>query len=195
VDEVPIPSVEDAKNSFKIFQSIYDAPAYVRRAREVEGAYEHLLARCRRQREEWLPMVKLRLGTLRALAGGWQPLIPLLADPGQWADLDRMHGELEPKLRCPVEPTSSAKRFRRALAELRESTEQFNRRWQGFIPKVDLSHVNELREGYNRWYILEKECAMRSPRLARQGFVRLEPLTAEDLFAVLPLLPVLELVR
>jgi hypothetical protein len=38
--------------------------------------------------------------------------------------------------------------------------------------------------------VLEKECAVRSARIARQGFVPLEPLTIDDVSAQLPLLPV-----
>jgi hypothetical protein len=53
--------------------------------------------------------------------------------------------------------------------------------------------VNGLREGYNRYYLLEKECALRSPRLARQGFVRLPAVTVDDLAAQLPPLPVPQL--
>jgi hypothetical protein len=75
------------------------------------------------------------------------------------------------------------------LAELRESLELFNRRWDAFLPTLDLRHVNELRDGYNRYFVLEKECAVRSARVAREGFVPLSPLTVQELFRHLPLLP------
>ena len=55
--------------------------------------------------------------------------------------------------------------------------------------EVKLDAVNDLRDGYNRYYLIEKECAIRSPTLARRGFVRLEPLKHENLFEALPLLP------
>src|SRR5437879_553052 len=135
-------------------------------------------------------MVRLRLGTVKALASEWTALLPCLVDEEQLVRLEQMHTELAPKLRIPVAPTSSQRRLRAALVRLRESIERFNRRWQSYVPTVDLGPVNELRDGYNRYYLLEKECALRSPRLARQGFRRLEPLTTTDLFAVLPLLPV-----
>ena len=51
---------------------------------------------------------------------------------------------------------------------------------------VDLARVNQLRDGYNRYYVLEKECAVRSPKVARQGFRPLPPLTTADLAAELP---------
>jgi hypothetical protein len=76
--------------------------------------------------------------------------------------------------------------LRRALAELCGSIELFNRRWREYLPTVELNEVNALRDGYNRWYVLEKECAVRSPRLAREGFVRLEPLSSASLLELLP---------
>jgi hypothetical protein len=174
---------------------MYDAPAYVRRARRVEQALEDLLDRCRVQRKQWLGMVRLRLGTLRALAGDWNALAPFLAFGHPLRQLELLHDELAPELRVPVQATSSQRRLRGALAELRESMERFNHRWRAFLASIDLTALNELRDGYNRYFILEKECAVRSPRLAREGFVRLEPLTVADLLARLPLLPVPALSR
>src|SRR5262245_21524803 len=156
----------------------------------MEGAFEQLLERCRRQRSEWLKMVRTRLGLLHAHAGGWDALRPLLADDGQVTALAALHAELQPRLRVRVGPTTSPRVLGRALRELRESIERFNRRWLAFLPTVDLDEVNQLRDGYNRYYLLEKECAGRSSAVARQGFRRLEPLTREGLAALLPPLPV-----
>lgn len=167
----------------------YDAPAYVRRARGVQQALDHLLDRCRKERNEYLLMVRIRLGMLKALAGEWEKLGPVL----RVEDIDalrRLHEELKPNLRHPLKPTESERTLRRIVDELRESLERFNRRWQGYLAKVDLSTVNKLREEYNRWYLLEKECAIRSSRLAVMGFQRLEPLTLAELEKMLPLLPV-----
>ncbi len=168
----------------------YDAPAYVRRARQVEGALEQLAERCRRQREEWLGLTRTRLGQVAALAGGWDALRPLLADDAQLDLLRSLHQELRPKLRVAIKPTSSARELRRALAGLRNSIERFNARRQAYVDALDPSPVNALREAYNRHYVLEKECALRSARLAREGFRRLPPLTADDLAALMPPLPV-----
>jgi hypothetical protein len=171
----------------------YDGPAYVRRARGVQQAFDALLHRCRKQRDEWLPMVRLRLALLHALAGDWERLRPLLANGDRLEELQGLHAELQPRLRGQVDRTSSVRALRGALRELRESIEHFNRRWLAFVPTLDLTRVNELREGYNRYYVLEKEMAVRSPRIARQGFVRLGPLTLGDVLAQLPPLPVPEL--
>jgi hypothetical protein len=190
VDDVPILGRGDEHNLLKQFEAQYGAPAYIRRAREVEAAWEGVLHRCRLQREEWLLMVRVRLGLLRGLAGDWPALLPLLADEEQVGVLRRLEEEVQPRLRTPVRRTSSRWALRRAVRELNDSLERFNRRWHEFLPQVDLARVNELREGYNRYYLLEKECAVRSTRVARQGFRRLEPAMTADVAAALPPLPV-----
>ncbi|HEY1859777.1 MAG TPA: hypothetical protein VGG61_05465 [Gemmataceae bacterium] len=169
--------------------SQYDGPAYIRRARRVQDAFDQLFARCRAQREEWLEMVRIRLGTLFALAGDWTLVGSLLEDASQLDALRQWHAEMRPELRAPIKPTLSSRRLRQALDELAESVERFNQRWQQFLEVVDLSPVNQARDAYNRYYLLEKECALHNARLARQGFIRLEPLTHGDLAALLPPLP------
>jgi HAMP domain-containing protein len=188
MDAVPIVGRED--EAFKQFLSQYDAPAYVRRARQVQAVFEDLLARCRRQRDEWLQMARLRLGMLRALAGVWETLQPLLANEDQLRILRELEAALAPHLRVPVEPATSSRALKQALAELCDSLERFNRRWTAYLAEVDVSEVNKLREGYNRFYLLEKECAVRNARVARQGYQPLPPLTVAELSTFLPPLPV-----
>src|SRR5262245_28954461 len=87
---------------------LFDAPAYIRRARNVEQALQHLIARAHAVREEWLGMTRLRLGVLHALAGGdWSVLRPWLADDEQIQVLSLLHEMLSPKLRLPPAPTRS----------------------------------------------------------------------------------------
>jgi hypothetical protein len=168
----------------------YDAPAFVRRARRVQGLFEQLVASCRKQRDEWLEMVRTRVGLVHALAGDWDSLRPLVADEGQLEAVRDLHAVLAPELRAAVRRTASVRTLRLALTQLNESIERFNRRWQEFLTQVDLTAVNAARDGYNRYYLLEKECALRSPKLARQGFRRLEPLTQAELAGLLPPLTV-----
>jgi hypothetical protein len=189
VEDIPILGRDDPAEILKRFFANYDAPAYARRARAVEDAYDQLIRNCHRRRDELIQLVRLRLGVLKALAGRWEALQPLLGN--EHAGLMReLHDELDPVLKVPVAPTPSCRVLSRALCELRASIERFNRRWHGFLESVDLKPINELRDGYNRYYLLEKECAMRSARLARQGFRRLAPLTVAHLATVFPLLPV-----
>lgn len=190
MDEVPNPGMDDERRLFKQFAAQHGEPAFARRARHVQEGLEILLERCGKRREELIAMVRLHLGTLHALAGQWGALRPLLADEEQVRLLQGLHDELTPTLRIPVEPTSSPRKLRRALIDLRDSLDRFNQAWQDFLRQVDVGRVNQLRDGYNRWYLLEKECALRSPRLARMGFRPLEPLTLDELGSSLPPLPV-----
>jgi hypothetical protein len=189
-EDIPILSREHDRRTFNQVLAHYGAPAYVRRARQVEEALERLAVRCREVRDRWLLHVRLNLETLRLQAGDWQALRPHLADERQIAVLEQLHNELQAALRGRVEPTSSPRQLRQTLEKLVECIERFNRRWQEYLPTVDLTPVNAARDGYNRYYILEKECALRSPRLARLGFQRLEPMTAAELASMLPLLPI-----
>ncbi len=190
VSEMPIPSRDEGQHFFNEVVAQFDGPAYLRRARRVQGAYLALLDEGRRQRGEWLAMCRIRLGTLRALAGDWPALAPHLAGEGELRKLDELWLLLEPRLRVPVEPTLSARTLREALRELSDSLQRFNRRWIEHVHRLDLTTVNALRADYNRYYLLEKECAVRSPLIARQGYQPLEPLTAAAVLAVLPPLPV-----
>jgi hypothetical protein len=188
VSDIPIPSRAEEKGAREVLAQ-FDAPAYIRRARQVEQAYEELLARCRGHREQCLGMARLRIGLLAALAGDWEALRPLLADEGQIALLRDLHASLAPRLRASVEATSSQRQMRRALIELQESIDRANRRWAEFLGSLDLSPLNELRQKYNRYYLLEKECIIRSPTAARVGFRPLEPITLDHLTALFPPMP------
>jgi hypothetical protein len=189
VQPTPILSKDDDR-LLKAVLGHYDVPAYVRRARRVEDALEDLLCHCRCKRAEWLAMVRIRLGTLHGLAENWIRLRPYLADDHQCEILIELQRELAPELRIHVEATTSPRLLRRGLYELRESLERFNRRWREFLAQVDPSAVNEARDCYNRYYVLEKECAVRSPVAARHGFRRLEPITRAQIAEWFPELPV-----
>jgi hypothetical protein len=190
VEDLPIVEHDASQNSFKLFMNQYGGPAFVQRANQVQAALDELVARCRKRRDDLLKMVKIHLGTLQGLAGDWNALRPFVTDEDQLRLLEDLYAALEPSLRVPVAPTSSARVLRRTLRELIGSLERFNRRWQSYLHEVDVSRVNQLRDGYNRYYVLEKECVVRSPRLARLGFRPLEPLALKELSALLPTLPI-----
>src|SRR5262245_45160830 len=140
LDDIPIPGRDEERKLFNQVAAQFGEPAFARRARRVQEAFQHLLSRCRLHRDELLGMVRLRLGTLCALAGDWDALELLLADE-QIDRLRRMYDELSPRLRMPVEPTGSARKLRRALEELAESVAHFNRRWRTYLEAVDLGPV------------------------------------------------------
>ncbi len=195
MDDNPTLGRDDGDRIFRRVISHFDAPAYIRRARRVEEAFDILVAGCRRKRDEMLTMVVVRLFTLRGLAGTWERLLPWLADAGQVGTLEQLWAALRPDLQIRIDPTTAARKLRRAFRLLASDIEAFNRCWSDYLPTVDLSGVNQLREGYNRWYVLEKECAVRSQAVARQGFQPLPQLTIEDLSAAFPCLPGLYLKR
>jgi hypothetical protein len=187
-ESVPLGNDPD-RREFNEVASLFDAPAYIRRGRSVEEALDHLLAKARKQREEWLAMPRLYIGQLYALAGTWSSLRPLVADAAQLTKLEELHTMLSPKLRVPIAPTTSSRQLRNALAELVSSIERFNHRWHAYLKKIDVSPVNEARAGYNRYYVIEKACALRSDVLARLGFTPLPALDLAELQRHLPTLP------
>ncbi|MBM4072943.1 MAG: hypothetical protein FJ271_29055 [Planctomycetes bacterium] len=159
---------------FKQIVAHYDVPAFARRARRVEEAHAELLERCRAQREEWLEVVRLRVQHLCTSGNTDEELCELAAALG-----------------VPLSAagaTNGQRQSQRARAALVDSIERFNRRWTKFLDSLDLGPLNRLREDYNRYYLLEKECALRSARLARVGFVPLRPIGRHDLAAQFPIL-------
>lgn len=192
MDDITIPDRESVE--FQQLLAMHDGPAYVRRARRVHDAFAQLLQQGRKQRDEWLVFVRVSLGMLHALAGSWDAVRPLVRDSESLDLLRRLHDDLQPRLRVSVTPTTSRGKLKTTLAELAAGLERFNRRWHEYVHKLDLRRVNELRDGYNRWYVLEKECALRNAAAARAGFQRLPPLTAEDVLQRLPLLDVPRLI-
>jgi hypothetical protein len=190
MDGQPIASHNDPDRIFQTALASYGAPAYVRRAHRVEAALTKLLNEGRKQRDEWAVMVGVHLVTLGGLAGTWDRLLPLLADVEQVDALDRLWEMLQPEVLVRIEPTTSERRLRRELEGLVREIEAFNRRWAEHLPTIDVTHVNRERDGFNRWYVLEKECAVRSMAVARQGFVTMAMMTRAELEERLPLLPV-----
>ena len=174
----------------RMLLGLYGGPAFIRRTRNIEDAERMLADHLQRKRTELLTMVRLRVGQLRALAGDWQALEPLVASPCVLDSLRELHDALAPKLRAPIEPTRSRWVLRSALAELGGAITHFNRRWEKFMAQLDLGPINALRDGYNKHYVIEKECALGNSRVARMGFRRLDPLRWEDLLREYPLLPV-----
>jgi hypothetical protein len=178
IDEVPIAGRDDERHLFRHLAGRFDVPAYVRRGRHVQEDFDSLVQRCRHRRDELLETVRWRLRSVLQLAT---------------AARDAWLCELARLLETPVpqakRPTASDRKGRRAIAELCDCVARFNQRWERHLRELDLAHVNAQRQAYNRYYLVEKECALRSARLARQGYSPLPPVTAETLLALLPLLP------
>ena len=175
--------------TFQRFMLAFDTPAYLRRARQVEAEWTHLLAHCERERERRLAMPKLRLAQLiHATNAVHHPdRLPL---PAQDCDalLDLFH-EWQPQVRSRVPAARTPVAIAALLNNVRGAFARFNRAWERFLNEVDLKPLNRAREGYNRYYVLEKECAVRSVKTAQDGFEPLPMATTEDLRRLFPQLP------
>lgn len=169
---------------------LMDAPAFVRRAREVELAGTALRESCSCERTRLLDMPRMRLVRLFALGPAGFSLSAVLREPEELQYLEGLYQEWQPRLRSKVSPAGSTAELAKGVAELALSFARFNRRWMKTLNELDLARINALREGYNRFYVLEKECALRSTRIAREGFQRLEPVTIQDLLDEFPLLKI-----
>ncbi|MDB5353478.1 MAG: hypothetical protein JWN86_4725 [Planctomycetota bacterium] len=163
---------------------MFDVPAFARRGQEMEFALDRLQAKCRREREEMLEMVRLRLRQWSAVATG-----PADGD-------DVFAGPIETLVAMvAIEPPSWSARpapARRRLPiarDLAASVDRFNRRWGRFLAEMNLGPINRMIDHYNRYYILEKECVFGSSRVAARHFQPRRPLTPEALLEDHPLLP------
>ncbi len=167
---------------------LYDAPAFARRGIDLEYALTRVDARCRREREAMLEMVRLRLRQWAASASGPEaaPLVfaapiddlwPLAdAPPPAWADR-----------------TATLRKLRSVARDLVASVRRFNHRWERFLDGLDFEPVNRLVDRYNRYYVLEKECTLRSARLAARHFEPKPRVSREILHQRYPNLPLPEL--
>ncbi len=173
----------------KLLLGQFDAPAYIRRARNVESDFDDLIMRCQRLKREWLNQAERLYEELRCKAGDWQRLERWVSQPEQLAYLRALDGWLFPVLRYPPRRSSWFWGLSRSIETLRGLIRQFNRAWDSHLRQIDLGPINRARDGYNRWYLLEKECSMGSSYLAARGFTPLTLITMDDLLEQFPPLP------
>lgn len=176
--------------SFQYVISSFDAPAFVRRGRDVAWAWESLLVKCDQKREELIQFPRLRLAQLFAVTSSCPSLLTDLCTSDDFQYLEGLNRDWALRLRVPIAPTKSARVVKQALAELVTSFERFNCRWSEYLQKIDLSNVNALRAAYNEKYLLEKECATWSIAATNRGFAALPPVSIQDLQPRFPLLTV-----
>ena len=137
----------DLDTQFQTLICTVDTPAFLRRKQSVDAVWNAVLAKCRRQRDEWLVMPR-----------------------GRFRDWQQSGNDV------------------RKYEQLERSVDLFNRRWARFLGEIDLSEVNRLRQDYNDFYVLEKECAGASPQVAKYGFEPLSMVKVDDLLELLPLI-------
>lgn len=183
----PLAALGDGELTLEHLCNLDSAPAFVRRGQDVEDAFNRLHSHCRRVRTDMLEMVHLRLRQWAAVASG----------PDDWADrFDRPVAPLWSLANAPTEPLwadrpASARRRRAVAHDLIASMARFNRRWSRHVEELNLDSINVLIDGYNRYYLIEKELLIGSARLAARLFRVYPSVTVEHVFERHPPLPVL----
>lgn len=179
------------RREFLQFLGEHDTPAFLRRAQGVADAWKAVLQECDRKRDELLDMPRMRLGVLaETISHQWTELGKTLLDVTIAEKLHDMHAQWQPVLRVPVQPIQDPSRWSRAVDELIVAFERFNKRWEECAAEFNLNHVNALRDGYNKYYVIEKSCAFDSDRIGAEGFEELEHATAACILKERPPLPV-----
>jgi hypothetical protein len=182
-------------DTFSRVLGLYDTPAYVRRGLRVEESRERVLRRCESVRDEYLRWVRVQLAALRGTASDWRELRAWLESEDDRRIVAELVEQLLPLQAAATIPRTALWRRGSILREFIASLQRFNERWDRFVGTVDLREANAAVDAYNRFYLLEKECAMRSPRLAAKGFQPAQPLTRDELMRKFPPLPVPRLRR
>ncbi len=167
---------------------MFDLPAFARRGQELDSALVRLHARCGQQREDRLDMVHLRLRQWAAAVEG----------PESWrgvflASLDPLWEQAGAPVPVWGRAIVTGRRRRGVGRDLAASVERFNRRWEDFLAGIQLSAINTLVDHYNRYYLLEKECVLRSTRLAARLYSPRTHVTVALLRERYPLLSVPQL--
>ena len=171
---------------------LFDVPAYARRGQDLENRISSVRAHCRRQRSLMLEPAQMRTRQWARLATGPDDGLDCFAQsPGplwtQWL------GDQDPLRWARV---AASTWWRKGVArDLVASLDRFNHKWIHFLSHVDLTHLNQAIDLYNRYYVFEKECALGSARLAARHFQPLEPWTNENLRGEFPAIVVPQLRR
>ena len=158
-------------------------PAFVRRANALEEALTTLHDRIRAERSRRLRYLH---GAARELEASRQRGAAL--PPGIASALEEITGEgtrFRPGAPAPAVP--SPRRAAMLIRRLRRRIIEFNARWSAYLAAASLDEVRSLQIGYNRWYPLEREFALRGVRMS---FTPVRLLEREDLIRMHPGLPV-----
>ena len=168
---------------------LIDVPAFARRGHDLEQTLKRLELRCRSKRFQMLDMARMRLRQWARVA--------TCANDGRLIFAE----SIEPLWAlCEAEPprwshTLGSVRARRAVAsDLIASLTKFNERWDEYVATLNLDPTNFVIEQYNRYYVLEKECMMGSPRLAARHFTPAPKVTRAQIIRDFPTLPVPQLI-
>lgn len=179
----------DELRAYQEMLMCFDTPAYIQRAQSVEAEWNAVMSRCRKQRAEWLEMPVLRLAQLNRMMDSDWTRFDVFTEP-EANVLAKLIELWQPTLRVRLKPATDKNEVTKAAGALIDAFKRFNQRWLAYIEDFDLSTLNQLRQDYNDYYVLEKECVVLSPKVAQWGFEPLALATQEDLWRVFPLLDV-----
>jgi hypothetical protein len=185
LDEATPTLNSDIEADVKELMGLFDLPAFARRGQDVEAAVRRLHDRCETMRSGMLDMVRLRLRQWSGAAAGpesWRGAFTETIGP-LWA----LAGAAPPRW---AESDASIKRRRGVASDLVAAVDRFNRRWVAAVDRCNLEPTNFMIEQYNRYYVLEKECVMGSPKLAARHFTPMLLITKLMLLEDHPILPV-----
>ena len=158
-------------------------PAFVRRANALEEAQSTLHDRIRAERSRRLRFLHAAAREIESSrrAGAVLP-------PGIAAALDEIISDPRFRPGAPAQSALSPRRVAIKAGRLRRRILDFNARWLHYVAAVSLEEVRSLQMGYNRWYPLEREFALRGVRMS---FTPIRLLDPEDLIRMHPGLPII----
>lgn len=167
---------------------LFDQPAYIRRALRVDDAVASLHQRLAKQYQEQLRPVRIALAAWHKVLAHDPRAIKVL-DETLRIRIAAMEQQLPPNPEPIPATTSRWIRPTRILDQLLASMDEFNRRWRDYIGAVDVSMIDRRIDEHNQYYLIEKECAFRSPRAAARGYRPMAAFDRRQLFERFPLLP------
>jgi hypothetical protein len=171
----------------KAMLGLGDPPAFLRRGMSVVDAENRVRRQCETAREEMLFAVKLRLRAWNRLTTDRESIRRSMSAEATAAVArlnESSYGPDESKV--SIEPTGWPVFAGRRWIALVAAVEDFNRNWRRFIDAFPLDDLHRAIDGYNRYYVLEKECAVRSIHTARRGFTPRTKPTNVDLLGEFP---------
>jgi hypothetical protein len=174
----------------RLLLGLGDPPAYLRRGMSVEDAETRVVKTCEAARDEMLYPVKLRLRFWNRLLRD-RPRVrkATTSDAMEYAaDLGRRVFGLKEST-ISIAPAGWSMFAGRQWRALGAAVEEFNANWRRYLETLPLDDLHRTIDGYNRYYVLEKECAVRSIRTAIRGFIPKEKPTWADFLARFPPLP------
>jgi len=156
----------------------------------VDDAETRVVKKCEADRHQMLYAVRLRLRLWNRLLKDRPRLretVSLAAKEYAAQIGEAVFGLDEPRVSiAPAGWSIFATKHWRAFVK---AIEEFNVDWQRYLETLSLDDLHRTIDGYNRYYVLEKECAVRSVRTALRGFVPKRKPTWMDFLERFPPLP------